>query len=125
MTNSGKADNAELLKVEGMVSKCLLVGVILSAAIILTGLLMYIVTGNSGYPGSSYPVSLAEVFSGAVKFKPYAIILSGLFILILTPVFRVAVSVIAFWKERDYLYMIITLIVLAILITGFSIGKVA
>ena len=47
----------------------------------------------------------------------------GLMLLVATPVLRVAVSVIAFGLERDMRYVIITLIVLAILITSFLLGR--
>jgi uncharacterized membrane protein len=40
----------------------------------------------------------------------------GLFLLILTPVLRVAASVFSFLKEKDYLYTWITLLVLLILL---------
>ena len=45
-----------------------------------------------------------------------AIIQLGLLLLIATPVARVLFSAIAFAIERDYMYVVITLIVLAILL---------
>jgi uncharacterized membrane protein len=44
-----------------------------------------------------------------------AIIQLGLLLLIATPVARVAFSAVAFAIEHDYMYVVITLIVLAIL----------
>lgn len=111
-------------KVEAIVARCLQIGVGISAAIIFIGLFMFLLTGQSGYPGSAFPTNLTDVFRGVIMLKPYAIILLGLLILILTPVFRVAVSIIAFWKEKDFLYVGITSIVLIILIIGFMLGKV-
>lgn len=116
--------NEETQQVEIIISRCLQVGVLLSAIIIFAGLMLFIVTGKSGYPGSTYPTSPLAVFAGAALLKPYAVILLGLFILILTPVFRVGVSTIAFLKEKDYLYVGITLIVFVILIISFLLGKV-
>ncbi len=46
----------------------------------------------------------------------------GLFCLILTPVLRVVVSLFTFLKEKDYLYVGITGIVLIILVISFLIG---
>ena len=46
----------------------------------------------------------------------------GIFLLILTPVLRVIVSIYAFAKEGDRLYVVITTIVLVILIIGMAIG---
>ncbi|SHJ97522.1 Uncharacterized membrane protein [Anaerocolumna jejuensis DSM 15929] len=110
--------------VEIIISKSLKIGVLASAIVILIGFLMFLITGRSGYAGSAYPTALAEIFKGLVLLKPYAIILTGLFILILTPVFRVGVSVIVFLKEKDYLYVGITILVFVILIISFLLGKV-
>ena len=46
----------------------------------------------------------------------------GIFLLILTPVLRVVISIYAFAKEKDHLYVWITSIVLVILIISFIIG---
>jgi len=50
--------------------------------------------------------------------------LAGLLLLILTPVIRVGVSILVFIKARDHLYVWITAIVFAILVTSFLIGAV-
>ena len=110
--------------VEIIIGKLLQIGVLTSAAVILVGFVMFLVTGNSGYPGSTFPASLPEISTGVAAFKPYAIILLGLFILILTPVFRVGVSIIVFLKEKDYLYVKITAAVFIILLLSFLLGKV-
>ena len=116
-----KIDNEE---VEIIISKTLKVGVLLSAAIMFAGLLMFLITGNSGYPGSTFPTNLRMIFQGIIALKPYAIILIGLFILILTPVFRVGISIFLFYKEKDYLYVKITALVFVILVVSFLLGKV-
>lgn len=115
---SSKIEDTEIL-----ISKTLRLGVVLSALIIGLGLIMLIVTGNSGYPGSSFPTSPVQILKGLVVFKPYAVILTGLLVLILTPVFRVGISIITFIKEKDFLYVTITSIVFIILIIGFMLGK--
>ncbi|MBA1393641.1 DUF1634 domain-containing protein, partial [Lactobacillus sp. XV13L] len=55
------------------------------------------------------------------------ILMLGIFLLILTPVLRVVVSIYAFLKEKDYLYVYITTFVLIILafamIAGYWIGR--
>jgi uncharacterized membrane protein len=109
--------------VEIVISKCLKIGVLFSAAVMFIGLLMFIITGNSGYPDNTFPTDILVVFDGLVSLKPYAVILTGLLILILTPVFRVGVSIIVFLKEKDYRYVKITALVFAILIISFLIGK--
>lgn len=109
--------------VELVVSKWLRVGVLASAAVILTGLLLFLITGESGYPESTFPTSLNGIYQGLLSLKSYAIILTGLLMLIATPVFRVFISIFAFMHEQDYLYVGITLIVFLILIASFFIGS--
>lgn len=121
MTDKSTTDE-EMHRVEAVVSSLLRIGVLLSAAIILIGLLLLLFTGTSGYPGTTYPTTLTAIFNGIGEFKPYAIIMFGLFCLILTPVLRVAVSLVTFLKEKDYLYVTITAIVLIILAISFFIG---
>ena len=123
-TEESAEANSNIEEVEIIISRSLQIGVLASAAVTLIGFLMFLITGNSGYPGSTYPTSPLLIFQGLASFKPYAIILTGLFILILTPVFRVGVSIIVFLKEKDYLYVKITALVFAILIVSFLLGKV-
>ncbi len=100
-------------------------GVILSAIVILIGvfLLPFSPGGLSPERINHFPHTLADVGTGLLTFHPQAIITLGLLILVATPVLRVAVSVVAFEMEHDRKYTIITVIVLAILITSFLLGK--
>jgi len=59
---------------------------------------------------------------GLTHGDPLAIIALGLIFLLITPVLRVAVSVLAFAAARDLLYVAITLLVLLILISSFLLG---
>jgi uncharacterized membrane protein len=117
-------ENSKIEEMEIIISNFLRIGVVLSAIIVLIGLSMYLISGNSGYNGSYFPTTISEIFSGFIVFKPYAIILVGLIILILTPVFRVGVSILVFIKEKDFLYVKITSLVFIILIISFVLGKV-
>ena len=51
-----------------------------------------------------------------IAFHGQAIIQFGLLLLIATPVARVAFSAVAFASRGDYMYVVITLIVLAVLL---------
>lgn len=117
-------ENNNIDDVELIISKSLKVGVSLSAIIMFVGFLLFLITGNSGYANNTYPTNLTQIFQGLVALKSYAIILTGLFILILTPVFRVGVSILVFLKEKDSLYVKITALVFAILMVSFFLGKV-
>ena len=100
-------------------------GVIVSATVILIGILLLPL-----HPGELserslqvFPHTLSQVWTGLLTLQPQAVIALGLLLLIASPVMRVAVSVVAFAIEHNRRYMVITLIVLAILITSFLIGK--
>jgi uncharacterized membrane protein len=111
-------------EIERIISKLLKIGVLASAAVTLAGLLLFIISGSGGYPNNSYPTNLLLIFQGLFQFKPYAIILTGLFILILTPVFRVGVSILLFIKEKDFAFAKITALVFVILLISFLLGRV-
>lgn len=113
----------EVEKVELTISKSLRIGVVISAAFIIVGLAMLLITHKSGYSSNYFPTTVYGIFKGLVALKPYAIILTGLLILILTPVFRVAVSILVFLKEKDYLYVKITTFVLIVLLFSLFMGK--
>ncbi len=118
-----KQKEQEMYHVEVIVGGLLRIGVLISATIIIFGLILYMVTGESGYKGSTYPTSISAIFTGLTALKPFSIIMFGLLCLIFTPVFRVIVSLFTFLKEKDYLYVGITGIVLCILLISFLIGK--
>jgi uncharacterized membrane protein len=52
-------------------------------------------------------------------FQAVAIIQAGLLILLLTPVTRVALTLILFLRDRDRIFALITAIVLIVLLLGF------
>lgn len=110
-------------EVELFLSRALQIGVLLSAAVILTGLTIFLITGQSGYAGNRYPTNFAAIIGGVAALRPYAIILTGLFLLILTPIFRVGISILIFFRERDFAYVGITALVFVILIVSMLLGK--
>lgn len=116
-------NKSNIVDTEIFISKALRIGVLASAITMAIGLIMLIISGNTGYPGDTFPTSISQILYGLVSLKPYAVILTGLFILILTPVFRVGISIVTFLIEKDYLYVTITSIVFIILIISFLLGK--
>lgn len=113
----------EMDHVEDVIGRVMQVGVILSAAVIVIGLLMLFVTGKSGYPAGVHPTTFAAIGRGVAALKPYAIIMLGLFLLILTPALRVLVSIYAFWEMHDQMYVWITSLVMVILIIAMVIVR--
>jgi uncharacterized membrane protein len=61
-------------------------------------------------------------FARLAAFDGHAIITLGLIVLIATPVLRVAVSIVAFAIERDWTFVVITTLVLALLGVSFAVG---
>ena len=102
-------------------------GVMLSASIILIGLLMlpFCSKGFSVSGLFSFPQTFSQIWAGLLALQPQSIIALGLLVLIATPILRVAVSIIAFALERDYRFVVITALVLVILIlSNFLLGNI-
>ena len=111
---------------ELIISHVLRGGVLLSAAIILAGVvLLYLraFAAEGSEAVSAFPHTLPSVEQGLAHGDPLAIIVLGLLVLLATPVVRVAVSIVAFLLERDWRYVIITSLVLLILLLSFVLGK--
>lgn len=125
-------------RVELFIAHLLRWGVVTSFVIVAFGLTLVVLTGQTGYQAirlddvnsivryqtghPNDPHSLLQVFSGVVALKPYAIIALGLLVLLAIPVMRVAVSIIAFAVEHDWLYVAITAFVFAMLMLSFALG---
>lgn len=63
-----------------------------------------------------------EMMSGLQNGSAQSIIFLGVLILFLTPALRLVLSLFSFLIERDYLYVLITLIVIAILACSIALG---
>jgi len=98
-------------------------GVILSASIILLGLLLLLSHPGGLSQQQYFPHTLRQVEIGLLTLQPQAVIALGLLLLIATPVATVSASVVSFALEHDRPYVVIALIVLATLITSFLLGK--
>ncbi|AWB43216.1 DUF1634 domain-containing protein [Paenibacillus sp. CAA11] len=116
-------ENSRIESVEIAISKLLRIGVVLAALVIFAGLVQLLITGDSGYPEDTYPTGFGAIWSGLLEWKSVAVIETGLLLLILTPIFRVVVSLVTFLQEKDYKFVAISSIVLVILIISFVIGK--
>lgn len=118
-------------KVEQIVGKLLQFGVLLAGAVVFIGGLLYLV--QHGHEPVSYHTFVGEppgltapipVLHGIFALESKSIIQFGLLLLIATPVARVMLSVVAFGMERDHIYIIVTLVVLAILLYSLVWGGV-
>ena len=118
-------------RVEGIIGNLLRAGVLLAAAVVVLGGGIYLARHGSELP--HYRVFRGEpndlrtvsgILADACTFHGRNIIQLGLLLLIATPVVRVAFSVLAFALERDWLYVVVTLIVLAVLVFSLAGGRV-
>ena len=105
---------------ELIISHVLRGGVLLSAAVILVGVVLYYATPQPGGAAATltYPHSLGAIFPALFSGSPEGVITFGLLILLATPVIRVAVSIIAFALEHDWMYVGITVVVLTLLLSS-------
>jgi uncharacterized membrane protein len=104
-------------------------GVILSASVTLIGGIMYLAShGNvpvSYHTFTGEPAGLRTVggvIAGVLRGDSISIIQFGVLLLIATPIARVLFSVIGFARERDWMYVACSLLVLALLSYGLVHG---
>jgi uncharacterized membrane protein len=114
-------------RLEVIISVLLRTGVIVSAAVVLLGGACFL--SKHGHEQPEYHVfhgtpqvyrSISGVVHAAGPSNCQAIVQLGLLLLILTPIARVAFSLVGFGLERDGTYAVITSIVLVILIYGLA-----
>jgi uncharacterized membrane protein len=110
-------------KIDEVMGLVLRTGVILAAAIVLTGGIVYL----TQHPGTvrDYHVfhgepaeykSVSAIADEAMELRGRALIQMGLLVLIATPIARVVFSLMAFLWQRDWTYVVVTAIVLGLLI---------
>ena len=116
-------------RLDKIVSVVLRTGVILAAALVLVGGIAFLASSRSA--GSRLPEvprrsprrspASAEFVHGATHLDPLYMIQLGLLMLIATPVVRVITCVAGFALERDWMYAVVSLIVLAFLLASITI----
>lgn len=108
---------------ERIMGNLLRYGVLASLFVVLIGAVFYLFQHGGSSP--SYKKFLGEpkrlseikdVWRLAWEGRGRSIIQLGLFILIATPIARIVFSIIGYILERDYLYIIITMIVLSVIL---------
>ncbi|MFL6440023.1 MAG: DUF1634 domain-containing protein [Terriglobales bacterium] len=113
-------------KLELIMGNLLRIGVMIAALVVFAGGCIYLL--HQGHPRPDYrnfhgePASLRTVqgiAEEAAAMHSAGIIQLGLLLLIATPVMRVVFAVVGFALERDYLYTIVSVIVLGVLMYSF------
>jgi len=110
-------------RLQHLVGNLLRYGVLLAAAVVLTGGLLYLARHGGTVPDyrrfqgqPAYLRSVTGIARGALTLDERAVVQLGLVLLIATPIARVALSAVAFAFERDRTYVLVTLLVLALLL---------
>jgi uncharacterized membrane protein len=116
--------------VEQFVGRLLQVGVALSALVVVVGGLMLLMRHGGEVP--SFTVFRGEpqeirtlygIVQGVLAADSRSIIQFGLLLLISTPILRVAFTLVAFFLQRDRVYVGITAVVLILLLYGLIYGR--
>ncbi len=124
----------QVRKTEIAISTILRIGVALSIVVIVAGLVVSLVR-HPEYRTSStvretiiqghfaFPHSVGTLVSGLGSGQGGSLVALGLLLLLLTPIARVAVSIVAFVYQRDRTYVVLGAYVLVVLVTSFLLGK--
>jgi uncharacterized membrane protein len=98
-------------------------GVMLAAAIVLFGGILYLVHSHGPRPDYSHftaepahLITFSGILHGVATLDPESIIMLGLLVLIATPVARVGMCIVGFLFEHDRLYTVVSTLVLLILL---------
>jgi uncharacterized membrane protein len=118
------------LELENILGNLLRAGVILSASVVIIGMILNAITADStpqdfhvfrGEPAGLR--SVRSIVQETFALKPGGIIQFGLLLLLATPVARVAFSIFAFACQKDKVYVLVTVIVLSVLVYSMAGGS--
>jgi uncharacterized membrane protein len=124
-----------VFRAELLIANVLRYGVLLCLCVVGVGLaLRFAQPGNadtvaallSGLTPGEYhpPATVAALGAGLARLDADTVIALGLLLLIALPVVRVALTTLIFLRERDWAFVGITLVVLAVLFTGIFLGNI-
>jgi uncharacterized membrane protein len=108
--------------IEYMIGNLLRAGVLLAGTVVAAGGCVYLL--RHGLEAPHYRVfhgeptdlvSIPAILRYALSGRGRGIIQTGLLLLIATPIVRVALSIVGFAKERDWMYVTFTMIVFGVL----------
>lgn len=114
-------------RLEIIIGNLLRAGVLLAAAVVTAGAGLYLVQHHGDHVNYRHflagPESIRTVpaiLSSAAHLNSEGLMQLGLLLLIATPVARVVMAVVGFALERDRLYVLVSLIVLAVLLASLT-----
>ena len=95
-------------------------GVLISVVLILSGLGLMLITGDTSNPFGI--MELEWMIWGNSFFEPSHILFLGYAVLIMIPIISIAVSIVMYLRAHDLPFTVITLIVFGILIASMTFG---
>ena len=117
-------------RIENWVGIMLRSGVMLAAAIVLFGGILYLAHNHGPRPDyahftaePAHLITFSGILHGVAALDPESIIMLGLLVLVATPVARVGMCIVGFLFERDHLYTAVSTIVLLILLYSLFFHK--
>lgn len=112
---------------EQLIGRLLQLGVLLATVVVIIGAVGLVahhgrdVADFRRFHGAESPLrDVVAIARRAGHGESRAIVQLGLVLLIATPVARVALTLVAFLIRRDWLYAVVTLVVLALLVFGLT-----
>jgi uncharacterized membrane protein len=119
-----KIQDADLEKVIGQLLR---LGVLISSVIVAAGGVVYLCRHGAEFPHyrefkgePSKMKELKPLWQAVLRGEGRPLIQLGLLVLIATPVARIVFSIFGYLLEKDYLYTLITLVVLLVILLNFQ-----
>ena len=103
-----------------VVHRMLIIGLLISTALILVGLVLDIALSREV---PTVVPDIHDVFARVAALRPSGFLSLGLLVLIATPIFRVIASIFVFIYERDWRFAVVTFIVFFIVLISVLFGK--
>ncbi len=130
MTGTLEEMKGEELEIESRILVFYLIwSALIAVAIIVAGVLEFLITGNSGYKNISLPQLLTargnslifpfnpiQIIRGVIELKSFAIIQLGVILLLFTPFGRIFLQILIFAREKDRAFTVIAATVFVILL---------
>ncbi len=127
-------DSTLPLRAKAIAARMLRVGVLFALGIVILGVVLTFVQhpgylsfsgglGELTQPGARFPHSAREVVEGLGDGRGEAVVMGGLFLLLIMPVLRVTADLVAFAYQRDRTFVTITAVILLFLLVSFALGK--
>ncbi|MDR1605864.1 MAG: DUF1634 domain-containing protein [Streptococcaceae bacterium] len=111
------------ISIEGQLARIFRLGIILSVAIIALGLVLFILANPTVAGKPPIPEGdLATYFVTHELLDPVNMMMIGIAMLILTPIFRVLTTIVIFINYGDKHYTLFTVLVLVIIILSILFG---